>query len=630
MAESDLLQPVKDLLDERRKESKQLLASLENKKKLDPGGFLSNRLAATAQGKALGSLKNNPIINMGKDTINQTIAGMSQSLVGGLNREISKAISPIQSTVNGFFSALASVTTFGVEIGLEIARNGGRSILKALDEKDKILTDLQTETTALFNACAILANSQPFLNAYIAKLLEAYELLLTSRNEFNTVSKVLVSRKQYRARTFNSALSNLVAAKDLILPDKNAVLSIRDTGDFISNTVKRASNKEALAAALSIPGITFKIGKLLISYSAKTVEINNLITNFMGALNDFIAAYKRNDSLDKAVSRHIDSGVFELDKLLNEMELLLFPTDSVQSAADYGLRVTTSASFWGLKVNTVEEWMKLAPTKALEQLESTGESIRRYNVAVASLKAINNIAYRGGVNEVDQGRENGFRTLDVYTKTIVKANTLVARKISIDDVRADFFIAKQHADSMIAVSAAIRDAITPFVRTPSSAVGPAKKLVGSIVAEANKLGLDRISRLVNIGAVGQLFSANASTATFAGNLVTGLNITIKKASASPNTNQQSLQRVVEVRDQVERDRVTKSLEANRANKATPEKTAEREKEKLKKFEDEVRVAEEASKQIDASTAAAPDLNRKTEQRVNKLVPGFSGNSYAQG
>lgn len=629
MAETLTATETVDALDEKingeQKKSDTRTKAAENKQKSSSDGKITNAQANNTSKNAADSLSANPILGMGADTVNQTIAGVSQGLVAGAASAVTGALAPLQGAVGNFFSGLATLSTISVEIAMELARNGGRALLKELDAKDIILNNLNTEITALHNACMVLANSQPFLSGYLNKLIQAYHLLITARTQFDGVARVLKTKQKFNKKSFQGGLANISAAKGLMLPEAGAI-NVRSATDFISSVVGRATNKDAVAAALSIPGISFQIGKLLIDYSAKTFEINNLIGNYMGALSQFIDAYSKSTSITDAGANHIASGVTQLDGLLQDMQPILFPAPALSSNLLYGTTVTTSGSFWALKLVTIEAWMKFTPVAALEQMDRTGSTVDAYNNSIAALKAIGDVKYSGGTNKVTEAAEDGFNTLDVMMPMLVQANTVIVRSVSSADVHAIFTRSRNHVKAMASTSNKIRAAITPFVHTPFSTIGPAKALVAAFLDMSNKLGLDRVARFISIGAVGSLFSTTPDTATSAGTAVAGLNGVITEAKADPNTSQQDIEKVTEVRDEFDREKTTKAIEASRSSADTEQEAIKREKAFIQKQKDLVASGKGAARRVDAAAASEPNLNDTTKKKVGDTVPNFNVNS----
>ena len=379
---SDAVKMMEDYLTQQSSDTAKLVSSAGLSDKGDPLGQARNTVTNNAIAQVKAQIETNPIAQMGIDTANQMATTLVQKLVTDAFTKVN--VSPIQNAVQNFFQAWASVSTLESEVAMELARNTANNINNLLTQKAKIVGEIQNELTALHNACIIILNSTPFFDAYLKDLVSAYQILVGAETKFKNVVKVLQQSQRYRNREFDSAVADLGRAQTLILPDRNAdVSSIRGVQDLISSTIGRQTNQQARAAAVSIPGISLKIGQKVIEYTRVTTDINLLLNTYADALDGFIASFQRNGNIDQVTIDHINAGITQLADLINGMNSTLFPNLQITPAFDptqitYGPKLSAEATGWGIKLQAIIEWMKLNPGKGSQTLDVTSNSVAQY------------------------------------------------------------------------------------------------------------------------------------------------------------------------------------------------------------------------------------------------------------
>jgi hypothetical protein len=516
---------------------------------------------------SLDAISNNPIAAMGMDFAAEIVGDVTQTLLNQALGKLTKGLSGVEGAVGSFFTTLALAATAGVEFAMELARGNARLILKKIKEKDDAIAILKEDITALNNALEMLLNSDPYFDKYVAELIIAYGLIDNSNKQLKSVVSTLKAAHFYNDKQYARALSNLIKANEKILPDKSADISAIRSGK-LEDTVAGGNAKKAAAAALTIPGIVANITKHFIVYSKVTYELNGLIFAFNNALDSFITSYSRNDNIDKATIDHITGGTTQLDSLLGQMNVLLFPTPEVGSSPVYVAKIMGAASLWGVQLTTVVEWLKVEPGKASKQLDLTGESVNRYKAARAILMSQGNLTFGTYTLTVNESQENVIATAKDVVLIATAANTVVSTQKLSKDVKAkvrqlnDLFSASKSLDTRI------KNAVTPFVNTPNNLIQGMDKVVGDLSSLAKSLGLDRAANLMASANITGLLAMTAETATFIGAAVLGFRTILKALEGNPNATDQDKTKLTESADQASREKATKSIEASRSSSDT--------------------------------------------------------------
>jgi hypothetical protein len=629
---SDSVKALEEYLAKSSSDAAKLFSSAKLSEKTDPLGIAKNSIQTTSLDNVRAKLATNPLVQMGTDTLNQMATPVVQSLV---SQALSKVnLSPIQNAVQNFFQAWATISTFEVEVAMELARNTARNILKELDAKDALLKDIQAQLVAIHNACAIILNSSPFLDGYIKQLIQAYTLMTNADRKFKDVVRVLQVRHRYQTLEFTSAMTDLQSAQALILPDRGVnVSSIQAVKDYASATIKRQTNKDALAAALVIPGLTLKLGTTLLSYVKSVTNINLLLNTYADALDGWIASFKRNDNIDQVAIDHINAGISQLDDLLASMKSQLYPDidrypDLNPAGAGYGTKLTSQATGWGIKLQAIIEWMRLNPKKGLETLDKTSNSVSSYLRSKTAIENMGNLSYTGGTFNCTQGREDVETGVRAITRLMLRVNTITATQQTKVQITAEFRAVGAYFTTSATHSTRLRSAISQFLSTTSSLQGPARQIIGQAYGIANKYGLDRVAGLISDGKIRELFNVTPDTATYAGSAVVGMNQVLSLVKAQPNATDAQVSKIENLRDNVERDKKAKEIEANRSYASTVDAAQDELVAKLKQIKSSILPAVEAAQQLDSTNATTPAS--KADADVSNAIAGFNTNRAQAG
>lgn len=597
------------------------VSSTTNSQLKSASGQATKKLAAAPASASLATVKKNPIVAMGVDTATQII---SKTTSGLLRTAVSKVnLAPIQNAVGGFFQLLAMASTFGTEIAMELARNTARNLLKALTEKDAVIVQLNQEFTKLHNMVMVLLNSNPYLDDFLRRAIAAYYLMQQASQKFTNVVKVLDKQHRYQKREFDSGIANLESARDLLLPPDSAnISSFNDVTNIVSSSIGRQSNQNALAAAMSIPGITLKIGGLMLNYIKLTIDINSYLNTYMNALNDFIDSYTRNNTLDKATIDHINAGNSQLITLLEDMAVLLFPDDATIEDPLYGPKVVSAGTVWSLRLVAILEWLRLNPSKGSQTLDLTSQSVEAYQRSTQIIAGLNNMVYSGGEVLVEEGKENSLDTSEKVAKLLLLVNTILAKSTTKADVSSEFRKVLDHLAQVKLLNSKIRAAITPFVNTGLNTFGPAKQLVGSLLNTANSLGLDRAVGLISGGNIKEIFSLTPQNATHSAAAVTGMNTIIAKLKSSPTTPDNNVAKAEDIRDQLKREQTTKEIESTRASSASYDARTQQANAQLARKK---KLISQAKTIASASEPGSETEETKSNNKIYKAIPNFADN-----
>ena len=604
-------------------ETTQAIQSAQNRDKVTPSGKVVGATSKKIFNSALGTVSTNPVIAAGVDVATSVLGTVSQSLVNTAIKTVSGAIKPLQSATDTFFMLVALVSTAEVEICMELARGNARAILRALDQKDQLIAEIRAEITALFNAISTVLNTQPFFTDYLAKLIQAFFKIDDADRKFKSVVSILKTKHFYNSVQFEQGFSELEAAEVLILPDRTANSSQIRTGALNegSNTVAHA--KDGLAAAASIPGISANIARKMVAYAELTLKINGLISLFLVALTDFIAAYKRNDNVDQATINHITSGTDRLDSLLSRMKVILFPTDGSNKNALYPARVTTAATSWGMELAGIIEWLRVQPGKASKQLDLTGQSVQKYNQAIALLQTFDSRTVETATLKATDSQEDVLDTGKQVVKALFDANVVLATSRDPSSIKLELKKLLNLFEAARRFDADIRNALLPFVNSHNNLIAGAAQVINNLTSIADKLGFDRAGDFIRSGNVNGLFSINADTSTYVGAAVVGIRGVISTVNASPNGTDQDRAKLEAINSDLSRQNSVKKVEASRGATNTTDafvaaKTAE---------QDKINQDGNSATQIAAKYGAQGTAAQPASEQIKGLLKQVTGNTF---
>lgn len=688
---SDGVQFISDFIAKREADVADSIKAITNRAKVSPDGQLQAGVAERSGGASQEFLASNPIINMGIDTANQAVTNVTQQLIVTGEKQLEQAVNratgidvrkTIQNVTDSYFAVVGLASTASIEVALELARLNARLIIKNLDEKDLIIKDLIGDVNQLYNAIVILLNSQPFFQDYFSKLIQAYQKILVANQNIKSVASVLKQIKSYNQVLYNSSLVSLGEARDLMLPDRSAQIGEINPIQMLQATITRKTNKDALAAAATIPGISFRMGTKFIRYVAVTLEINSLLALFTNALNSFIQQYKRNDNIDATTINHITAGTNQLDALLSDMKAVLYPnatapiaqrngtvtlvsstfitvkynndksesfrydsnrltpsvsvgslviagqplTTAVEQDRLYSGLVTTSATMWGIRLTAIIEWLKIQPGKASAELDITGESVTRYNTAVSKLNLIGDKTVGLATLKITKAQEQTLDTSQSFAANLLLANKVVATQEAPADVRNRFIQLRNRFEAALILDADIRNALTPFINTPFELLKGADRVVKQLSQLTRSLGFDRGADLLEKADFTGFFNSNADTITYAGAAVAGVTSILGGVLGNPNSTDSDVRKITTIQDKFSRRSENQKVEATRGTASSAPIYQAKQEADLSQDRQDADKATEVAKKQDPEIAESPLT--KAESLISKALKNtFNSGSF---
>lgn len=614
----DAVNQLSDYLNSTIKAGNNTFQATSTRTAAQPDGQLQTQLQTETSTTAMNSIAQNPIANVATDTVNQSITSTAQALVKTVISKVN--LTPIENATQQFFSMFATVTSFGTEVAMSFARNTGNNLVTALKQKMATSTSLEAEIVALYNACAILLHGQPFFNQYLQNVANAYGLMVKAdANLKSVVAGLEIAVPFYKKNTFTLAMSELNQAEALLLPASNAnVSSIRGSTTFIAATVKSQSNQQVYAAAVSMPGITAKIAKLVLTYELQSINVNAYINTYTNALNDYISGYTQSPSINQATIDHINSGLSQLENLIATMNTILSQNPNTTA---FKVKLSSYGTVWGAQLAVIIAWLNANPGAGSALLSQTSLSVQAYIKSVAAIQALGNINFTNGEVFINQGEESAFQGLVLpLTALLVTANTLVLTSTAPNDVREQATVVKTYLEKARTNDQKLIEAVSPFLNTKTTLTGSVNSAVQKLVGFANKAGLDRIAGLLTNGKVADLFSSTPDTATYAGAAVVGINDILTTVQQIPNATTQQVSQIQTLRDQVMREQKAQEVYAGRSASITQDADDAQLQANIDNDKTLVTTAQLAAQQVDAEAVADPAA--QTQQALVPLVtPG---------
>ena len=536
MSLTDAVQALQDNLNQSIKALNSAATLDSNRSAKTDTGAVTTNLQTLTSSSATSSLAGNPILAAAGDTANQAITTIAQKVV---QTAISKVnLTPIQNASQQFFTMFAQVATFGQEVAMELARNTGHNIVTAMAQKDAVSVQLETELTALGNACLILLNGSPFFNQYLQNVIKAYALIATGRqptkkrggNPQEHLSAVQYSYLQQRPQQPEHGQRSVATAEQ-----RRHQQHPLDWKSYFLNP-QTAVECSSHGRCPFDPRITLNVGKLILQYEVLTINVNAYINTYVNALSDYISGYPASASIYQATIDHLTAGTSQLDALLGQMGPILTNIAKNQTDTKSKVQLSSYGTLWGVSLTAIIAWLKLNPGAGAIQLDKTASSGQAYNKSVATITAIGNRAYPGGTVFITAGEEDpitGF--VRPSAKFMATANLIV---VSSTNTRASVSQQvnnlKHYLEAARGVDAQIVQALQPFLNTKSTIGGSVGKALGQLIGFANKAGLDRIAGLLTNGNVKDLLSSTPATTTYNGAAVVGINSILTALNSSPN------------------------------------------------------------------------------------------------
>lgn len=638
---------IQDFINKRRDTVNELISGTSNKAKKFAGDKLNFQVANRVSHPIIGRISTGPLAEAGVTAATGYVNQLTDRLISiglkKINEELStKFVYPLRQTpqdlMDGFFATVALASTAHVEIVMELARSNARLTVEKIKQKDILITAIKKDIEDIYRAMTTVLRADPFFKDYFDKLLDAYAKILSSQTDLRSVVKTLRNLHKYNKILFDRAIVRLEVARNEMQPPQTVKVydmlkgtPLEEIADFFTETplgvavvsavTGKKSGEEALAAALTIPIISARLGEKYVRYVFLTVQINTLIQHFMTALDEFITQYKRNDNIDQAAINHIQAGINQLDTLLSDMKVQLFP-DVKKTSQLYQAEVTTAATGWILRLDTVIEWLKNNPARTAASLDVTGESVTRYQAAVKALKDIGNLKHGIATLTVKEAQENPVKTTAAVGKLLLQANVVIATQTPPQDIKLMVFQLRDTFSAAITLDSKIISALTPFINTPFELLNGATKVVNQLLKVAEDLGLERATELMKYCDLNGFYAMNAQTATFAGAAVVGLDNIIGLLRSKPGATDNDVQKCQLIRDDMARKNETQRVESQRSSAASTDRYIAKQKLALASDEADAASAINVAKQQDASiendpvTKAENAVSRANGNRLN--------------
>ena len=568
--QDDLASSVGDISSQLIGAATNLVGQLPNRLTGSSFGSLSTTDGISGSDSSLSSIANGGVLSRANPLVGGASLGLSSLNIGGTSgiTDFAKqqALSKLEKVVNnkvGFnirqvvtdvqnavITMTTVMTTAKTDIALELVANNARLILAELDKKDAIADKIMKELMALHNLVAIVMGGLPEFEKYLSDLIRAYNLILAADTDLKTVVHTLSVSHKYNGRLYSRAYDNLVAAQKLILPSEKGPPA--RINEFIDAILHRSTSKEAFNAYMAIPGVIQTIAKLMLNYSTEILIINGLIALYLTALNNFISSFKRSDAVDQATIDHLNAAIKQLDALLEDMKVLLFPADGKDKLGTYPAEVTSAAAGWSVRLATTIQWLAKTPGIGSQVLDLTKSNVAAYTDSVEALKALNDRKYGLSILKVSAAQENVADTAKQIGRLMITAATCAYPKKSKLQISSEFKQAYDLMQNTKNLSGDIRRALLPFAEAQSAFSRDVSAVTSSLIKVFDDMGMKRGADLLKKADFGNLFKLTPATSTYAGAAAGGLGLLLKNISTSASISDQDYGKVAEMKNNFDR------------------------------------------------------------------------------
>ena len=617
-----------DYLEQKGKDLSSNIATVDAKDQGSPVGKVKSDMQKKTADAVLNSVKSGPIEQAAAGFVSSVATNLSSQLVKNVFTK--NNIISVDNAVQGLFQALAMAKNLGAEFAVEMARNSAGQILKYLDEKDAIVSSIRSKLVSLHNACTYLSGN-PFVKNYIQDLIKAIDLLDGANQDFGQVAIFLGSPTSptFHSAKYDQGLSKLLAAQSLISPGSLVDISnVKQANAYASGVVKSSSD-QTKAAVLVVPAISLEIGQLIIKYVRVVTNINLSITSFLGGMDAWTSTFKNSTSVYKAMLAHLQTGRSSISSLTSDMRSAIYPADGVTSGSLYSAKLNASASTWGLRNQTIIEWMRLNPgVLAAQSLNNTSTGIEAYKTAMGLIKDLKDLSYVGGTFIAGTGKEDPNMATKNVARLLLKVNTMIAKNQFESSVTIQFKYADAFFNTSITNSQRLRSILKSFASTKSALPTPARQFLLNQIGWAREHGLDRAAMLLMSGDMLGILSITSVDATTEGATYAALSSLIDVVKQDPNASDAQVERLESARSEVEADKISKEVEAGRVYGSSADAARDKLNAKMDKTKTSIGYGVETAKELDKSKGQT-DTNY-AENAMASSVPGFNNNKTLSG
>lgn len=549
-----------------------------------PTDFVTKQVLAATSSKSADFLSSTPLAKLGKDFLAEQISKQGQQLIdnatGVLKREINKIAGfdvrkTIEEAQAQVYNTIATALTANNDLSLIFLQNVAKNAVTALEEKRKILLELQTKVRELHNALQVMVSGEPFFSQYLADLREALKKIVSAVNTITLVRNTYVKSKRFSPRQYESAKTMLEAAADLITPAKQEV-STTTTNELLQN-LGIPTKSEQLTALMTVPQKAQEVAFAASGYFMATLKANALLLAFQTGYNNFTKASSK--MLDKYSVDMMDSLISKITELSQRMATELngspdnFNTNVVARAPFTGqvldvrsnsitlrssggvestvslpprslprvrafdrvrlggdlavynpdsIKIAGKSLGWIIELRAIVDHMSLVPGSTLSALQVSNDALDVYNKAVENLKKKGNRTVGQTTLTATEGREE-LGQLEAQLQTLVLKSV---RAIVDPDVAAGVTALARSVltrlDLSIAQDQEIIVILNSFANTKVSLSETLSKTAKSIKSALKAFGLDRAADLLDNGDFANFFNLNSKTATYVGAALVGI------------------------------------------------------------------------------------------------------------
>jgi hypothetical protein len=515
------IQDTVDFLEKRRDSLFEETSKLNVQSENSPPSVLEQAEVTDIKDKILSQISNSPLAQLGEDFIAEQVSKIGTQLLRNAQNlfaeEINNVRTEAESVISTAFSVVTAAITAQNNLTLFFIQQLGQQIIRALDEKEVIRTDLLKSLRELYNATAQLVAGDPFFSKYLAQLRQALRLMFSAQTDLVRLRNNYFVTDIFQVTRYENILKMLEEAEKLMEPEGTQTDTPFTTEGLFAN-IGIPTESQQLSIVLAIPKLVKEVILNLKGYLVVTARINGLLVAFLGA-NSFLTAVKGTALRNYTVSI-LDSAYGRLDNLTQKMAIELNGSPQAYLQPNRGFTprpVTTSqnALGWLIDLKTIIEQLRLLPKGSLQDLNLNQQVNNAYENAVIAIRALGDRNRGDALLRVTQGQEQ----LGLIEQQVSRFCLGCLASITSGSVASGILPLGRTTISYLELSREndleIRRALNGFVNQQLPFFNAIERLGNSVYSTLEGLGLDRAVDLLRSGRFQEFFDLNSRNATYA-------------------------------------------------------------------------------------------------------------------
>ena len=482
----------------------------------NPSGFFTFEVTGSLVDAAKGGLGG--LSSFAEDFIEQN---SEKLLLGAL--KVTGLENDARSALDLVFNSISAAVALKNDLILMFVKKQAESLIIEIDEKAKIVDELEEKLRALYNAMITLADNDSPFTQFLTRLRDAILKIEDAQTQLFLVRGTLQTRDFFLARSFETAETLLREARDLMQPLENNEF-LQPTFTSLLTNAGAVTDEQRLELIVAIPRLSKQVINAAQGYFERVLKINGLLVAYMSAIDTLSSSLPA--VLKKYVISLLDTTLTDIQVLKENMaDVVNNDKDRILPDNTFNpnpLTVSVNSYKWMMQINTIIAFIETIPKETLETINLTDGPIGAYRRSVEQLQDLDTVTSAGAVLTAEDAQEQLVEFEQQLLTFLIAANATVgtAAGVGVNRISPEilalgrtFF---ERIDLTRARDTEIKGILQAYIDYPVPDETNLRRLMDSLFQLMSDAGLDRAFTLFSEGDYNAFFGLNGKNATYVG------------------------------------------------------------------------------------------------------------------